>query len=221
MIRGLAHATHRADVLGKWMFIDLSSPEDSDQALDVEKLNSEAKELAAAHAAEQKRAEEAGEEPDFRGLTASDHPVIRYGLGFSRYQLDAEDYFLGAPRTMRDYLKPDVKPTLFTLRHLSRAQYRACDAIDNTHDRLIAFAKAGCVAIEGPDFSWSEDNGGGATTRPNSNGLPDDVIELLWNADHRLPPELGFAVIRFNAPLSAGEKKVHPYRRVGAGTSTG
>lgn len=214
MIRGLSHAMHRADKLGHWFFIDATSPEDSDQALDIEKLAREMKELEAAYVAETKQAEEEGREPDLRGLKPDDHPVIRYGFGYSRYDLDAQDYHLGEPRTIRDYLRPDARPTLFTLRHLSRAQFQACDAIEDYKARMNAFAKAGCVAIEGPDFSWREDNGGGSSKRPNSNGLPDDVIDLLWEADHRLPAELGFAVIRFNAPLSALEKKGAPYRRV-------
>lgn len=52
------------------------------------------------------------------GLDPDDHPVARYGGGFTRYDLDAEATLFGQTVTVRAYLDEAKQPTIWRLKRL-------------------------------------------------------------------------------------------------------
>lgn len=113
-----------------------------------------------------------------RGL----HPVVRYAAGRTRYQLDAPDWDHDhKPCTVREYLRS--APTEFAIRRPSYTEYQAAVDIVDTRARLLAFLRAGLVAVRSEGWNWER-----------AGAVPEDVIEALHACDPSLPYEVGQAV---------------------------
>ena len=125
------------------------------------------------------------------------HPVIRYMRGVTRWQPDAPDWDPeGKPCTVRGrYLKPGAAE--FTLRRLKSDAYYAADEIENTGERLKAFARAGLRGVRAGDWTWAAED---TDTR-----APDHVIEALFSGGPALLLEIGQAVISLCRPLDDAE----------------
>ncbi len=123
------------------------------------------------------------------------HPVVRYLRGLTRWQPNAPDHDPhGKPCTVRErYIKG--QPCEFTIRRLPYAAYQAADAIENSAERLTAFARASLRAIKSPDWNWEA----------TGERVPDDVMQALHDADPSLLLEIGQAVISLCRPLDEVE----------------
>lgn len=129
---------------------------------------------------------------------AGEHPVARYYSGKTRLQLDAPDWdHEGQPVTARQYLTGT--PTEFHVRRLPWSQYRDTSAITPAHKRWEEFVRRGLKAIKAPDFSWSIER--------NTDRVPDEIMQVLHDADHTLITWLGVAVGLYNQPLTDSEGK--------------
>lgn len=125
------------------------------------------------------------------------HPVIRYMRGVTRWQPDAPDFDAeGKPCTVRSrYLKPGAAE--FTIRRLQSEAYYTADNIENTGERLKAFARAGLRGVRAGEFTW--------TAEDADKRAPDHVIEALFECDPGLPMEIGQAVISMRRPMDEAE----------------
>lgn len=125
------------------------------------------------------------------------HPVVRYYSGATRWQPNAPDWGPdGKPITVRDYLKPGVKPAEFQIRRLGLRDYQAVSEIDNTRARFLEACRAGLRAIMSDGYEWVARGDEWAT---------DAQLEAIHEADPELVPDLGTAVLNLCRPLSEAE----------------
>lgn len=120
--------------------------------------------------------------------TIDDHPYNRYRTGSSRFDLD----------TVREYLKPDSEPTIFTLQRAPLPLYKkvrsALEDGDKTEARMQAIS-ASLESIEGLELPLIRQ--GGKLTLGTLELLRERLGEEFW--------ALGYACIAANAELSSGE----------------
>lgn len=237
MLRGLRVPYHKADAPGCYI-----SP--IDDAWDFARVEAELEELEALALAEVRRAavqaaaEPAGVSPDELAPEAkaaaevaalkqdekqearSRHPWARFPSGHSRFDLSAPDMGPRGPvSSVREYLKPDAKPTGFWLRRLSLA-LRA--EIDLDREDVIGRLRRGedvspaCQVARwtkivrygvrkitsGDDVLWE--------ARDAAETVPAEWLEQIGDLEggaamHLM--QLAAAVEQYNAPLSESEGK--------------
>lgn len=237
MLRGLRVPYHKADAPGCYISL-------IDDAWDFARVEAELEELEALALAEARRtavqaaAEQAGVSPDelapeakaaaeVAALTQDEkqearsrHPWARFLGGHSRFDLSAPDMGPRGPvSSVREYLKPDAKPTGFWLRRLSLA-LRA--EIDLDREDVIGRLRRGeDVSPARQVARWTKIVRYGV--RKITNG--DEVLWEARDAAETLSAEwleqigdleggaavhlmhLAAAVERYNAPLSDSEGK--------------
>jgi hypothetical protein len=126
------------------------------------------------------------------------HPVVRYVTGKTRFQIGADDWTPDRkPCTVRERYLTEGAACEFTLRRLRHDVYQAADEITSTGARLTAFARASLRAVKSPDYNWTA---GADETR-----APEEVLQVLHDADPALLLEIGTAVIAMCRPLDVEE----------------
>lgn len=238
MLRGLRVPYHKADAPGCYI-----SP--VDDAWDFARVEAELEELDALALAEVRRAavqaavEQAGVSPDELAPEAkaaaevvapltqdekaearSRHPWARFIGGHSRFDLSAPDTGPRGPvSSVRDYLKPDAKPTGFWLRRLSLALRAEIDldredvigrlrrGEEVPHARQVArwtkIVRYGVRKItSGDEVLWE--------AASPAETVPAEWLEQIGDLEggaamHLM--QLAAAVERYNAPLSESEGK--------------
>jgi len=237
MLRGLRPPYHKADAPGCWI-----SP--LDDCWDFTHIEGELEELEALVLAEVRRAavqaaaDQAGVLPDElapdskaaaeavvltqdeKQEARSRHPWARFLGGGSRFDLSAPDMGPSGPvSSVREYLKPDAKPTGFWLRRLSLALRAEIDVDredvigrlrrgeDVSPARQVArwtkIVRYGVRKITaGDDVLWEASSP--AETVPAE--WLEQIGELEGGAALHLM-QLAAAVERYNAPLSVSEGK--------------
>jgi hypothetical protein len=167
-----------------------------DDSIDRERYDRELAEMGAAAEARLTAAPGA----DVRDLLPGEHPLERYWTGAHRFDLDAVDYFLGKPVTIRDYFSKG-KPAIFVFRRLTAEQYHSCMAMRRRGDYELASLRAcrlGLVDIIDGDIK---------VTRGDE--LSDATMKALQDADPNLPVWLGSAILfGYCKPATDAEKKV-------------
>jgi hypothetical protein len=123
------------------------------------------------------------------------HVVFRYLRGKTRMQPNAPDWGPdGKPCTARDYLKGPA--TEFSIRRLAYRDYQAADEIVGSNARLMEFCRLGLKGIKSADFNW---------TAKGDETVPDDVMQVLHDANVALPLEIGAAVVVLCRPIDVEE----------------
>lgn len=131
---------------------------------------------------------------------ARDHPFSRYISGKTRFDLDAPGQVGDQTLTPRDYLRPHITPTLWTLRRLRIGEASRCRDIGGHQGQLEAFALAvtsvtSAMAAEVPPQ--------GITKR-----LPDATVEALAEQfGAKVVWEVGEAAVRASEAPTSAEKK--------------
>lgn len=182
-----------------------------DSSIDWERYERELAEMGAA--AEQLLQEKPG--ADIRHLTPSEHPLERYWAGAHRFDLDAVDYHLGKPVTIRDYFSKG-EPTIFVFKRLSSDEYTTCMAM-----RMQAYrvrpdrpepdeVKIHLAANRACRFGLADIIGGPyKLTRDSDGGVSEDIMVKLQEENQYLPVGLGNAILLgYCQPLTSVEKKV-------------
>lgn len=153
-----------------------------DDSLDRERFTRELEAMGAA--LEQKLTEDPDLDVAASGLLPTDHPLNRYWSGAHRYDLDAVDYFMGAPVRIRDYFNKG-EPQIFVFRRLSPEQYQECMAMRRRGDFELSCLRAcrlGVTEVMGkPEIKLRRVDG----------ELDDASMQALHNADPELPMWLG------------------------------
>lgn len=221
MLKGLRIPTHRADAPGVFIFAN-------DDAWDLPRIKAEGDELVAMKLAAVKReaveaaARERGVSPDdlpadvraeveaLVVLTEDEkadalarHPVARWIRGESRFDLLAPDQGPRGPvASVRDYFKPDARPTEFVLRRIGHARRLEIELERDLGRRFVRFVRAGVAAIRcGAEVSWAAKNA--------DDHLPDEWLDALTDAEGSSAPLiiLAGACNRYSEPLSEAEGK--------------
>jgi len=125
-------------------------------------------------------------------LVDDPHPYALYQYGRSRFQLD----------TVREWLKPDEEPVIFTLRRLSLGEVAAAASTERRAGAEVAWAsvwRLGLTAVSGLPVKLTQGLKRGLTDEDK------DAIEE--HIGHPACLEIGKAVIAASAPLSEDEKK--------------
>lgn len=162
----------------------------TDESLDKARLERELDEIKAAVLAANPDATEA-EIEEARGL----HPLRRYWRGEHRFDLDAVDYYQGAPVKIRDYFN-QAEPVIFTLRRLRKPEEMyQLDAVQLFAARCALACRMGVVACSAVPL------------KVDAGRLDDASMAALYDADETLPLALGLAVMDYNRPLSESEGK--------------
>ena len=126
------------------------------------------------------------------------HPVSRYYAGKTRFQLDASDWdHEGKPITARDYLTG--QPTEFHIRRIPWGKFRDISAISQAHKRWEEMVRCGLKAITSTDYSWRIER--------DTDRVPDEIMQVLHDADHTLITWLGVGIAAYNRPLDDEEGK--------------
>jgi hypothetical protein len=145
-----------------------------------------------------------------QGEDHSSHPLVAYFSGSTRFDLDAlggvvardvDGAKIVEQKTPRAYLKPESRPTIWTLRRLKMAQVAALLDAPEHQAQLSAFA-AGFVAVENGPPEIADAKGVSGLTVPAS------VLEQIGDA---VGSETVFAVgaavlLASQAPTSAEKK---------------
>lgn len=127
------------------------------------------------------------------------HPVTRYYVGESRFQLQAPTWSVeGKPCTVSEYLRPGVAPSRFALQRPKRKRLRAIEAIDDVWERREAWIRGVVRGISGPEgqLCW---------TPTGDDEVPDEVLEALAQWSPTLVRQLADACAKFCAPLFESE----------------
>jgi len=156
----------------------------TDDALDTERYHAELEAMGAELA---KRLEA---DPDLdvkaTGLLVTDHPLNRYWSGAHRFDLDAVDYFMGAPVKIRDYFNKG-EPQVVVFRRLSPEEYQQCMSLRRRGDYELSSLRAcrlGVIEVIGaPPIKLRRVDG----------ELDDASMQALHDADPDLPLWLGTA----------------------------
>lgn len=126
------------------------------------------------------------------------HPIHRYYAGKTRFQLDAPDWdHEGKPVTARDYLKGI--PTEFHIRRIPWGKFRDISAISQAHKRWEEMVRTGLKAIKSEGFEWRLEK--------DTDRVPDEIMQVLHDADHALITWLGIGIASYNRPLDDAEGK--------------
>lgn len=126
------------------------------------------------------------------------HPIHRYYAGKTRFQLDAADWdHEGRPVTARDYLTGH--PTEFHVRRIPWAKFRDISAINQVHKRWEEMVRVGLKAIVSMDYNWRIER--------DTDRVPDEIMQVLHDADHALITWLGIGIASYNRPLDDAEGK--------------
>lgn len=220
MLKGLRIPTHRVDAPGVFIFSD-------DDAWDLPRIEAEGDEMVAMKLAAVKReaVEAAARE---RGVSSDDlpadvraevedvvvlteaekadalarHPVARYLRGETRFDLLAPDQGPRGPvASVRDYFKPDARPTEFVLRRIGHARRMEIELERDLGRRFVLLVRAGVAAVRGAEVSWS--------AKDATDHLPDAWLDALTDTAGSASPLiiLAGACNRFSAPLSEAEGK--------------
>lgn len=133
-------------------------------------------------------------------IAANEHPVERYALGETRYDLDAPSTLPdGAVVTVRDYWREGVEPARFKLRRLNSDESATANDMLNRGQRSQAYqyaARRGLTGIEGVE---------GIKFKKDRFGVDDKIVELLHRAGVLI--EIGAGVMLLSRPLEDAEKK--------------
>jgi hypothetical protein len=197
--------THKADALGVFVSVNDPAWNDAVYIADMEALMAASvpAQDAAESALRAKKPDVNEEEVEHaraveRHKAKGQHPVVRYVTGKTRFQLGAEDWTPDRkPCTVRERYLTDGQACEFTLRRLRHDVYQAADEITSTGARLTAFARSSLRAVKSPDYNWTA---GADETR-----APEEVLQVLHDADPALLLEIGTAVIAMCRPLDVEE----------------
>jgi hypothetical protein len=188
-IKTLRPPHHAADKPGHYVYR-------RDDSIDTERYERELAEMGAAAEARLT----ADPDADISDLLPGTHPLERYWHGAHRFDLDAVDYHLGKPVTIREYFSKG-KPVIFVFRRLSPEQYHSCMAMRRRGDFELAALRACRLGLV--------DIIDGAIKVVRTDELTDATLQLLQDADPLLPVWLGTAILLgYCKPVTDSEKKV-------------
>lgn len=138
----------------------------------------------------------------------TEHPLIKYYVGDSRFDLDAEGIrpesgpdgqVVLVPGKARDYLKPDVQPRVFRLRRLRAAQVSRCMDVGGRTGQQLACQQA-LSSIDPPIA--------GLKLKARKRPLVDDELQQLADAvGMDAVWEIGKAAIEASKAPTEQEKK--------------
>lgn len=151
---------------------------ETDSALDKDRFERECQELEA------------------KGRDRKEHPLIRYWIGENRYQPDGVMDHGGQQVRPRDYFNADLAEE-FALRRLTWVEYNNLEQMPDWRTRCLRACRFGVVGVENSPIKLERDG----------NELTSDSMQALHDVHPELPVTLGTAVMLYNRPPTAAEKK--------------
>lgn len=142
-----------------------------------------------------------------RELDPKYHPVSRYLGGWTRYHLDAQATVLDKAVTVREYLREELKPTMWHLRRLGlREWYEVEPMWQSARARQVPpmacylrCCEIGLVRVEnGPTLEL-----------PNGRPSESDMAKI-YTIGQSMPNDIGCAVYQASMPLDVGGAEGKP-----------